>query len=121
MDIIKLKTMLKNKVTGNMAEYLGYFGEDEDPPFTNEDIEKCGEILCGYLDSLVALTSPTNEQIMECVKNAVLALNKLNEDTDYSMIETEERENIWELIQTGAVECGLQNPADDITEEWREW
>ena len=37
------------------------------------------------------------------------------------MIETEERENIWELIQTSAVECGLQDPTDDITEEWREW
>lgn len=37
------------------------------------------------------------------------------------LIETTEREVIWELIQSSAVECGLQDVKDDITEEWREW
>jgi len=37
------------------------------------------------------------------------------------LLETEERESIWEIIQNSAVECGLTNPEDDITEEWREW
>ena len=55
------------------------------------------------------------------VKKLVLALNKLNEKTDYCLLETEERESIWEIIQNSAVECGLVNPEDDITEEWREW
>ena len=121
MDIIKFRTMLNNSVTGKMIEYLEFFDEDEERPFTKDDVEKCGEILSRYLDSLAALTLPTDQQILECVKQAVLELNKLNEDTDYSMIETDERENIWNLIQTSAVECGLHNPIDDITEQWREW
>ena len=58
---------------------------------------------------------------MKEVKEVVIALNKLNAKTDYSIIETMEREAIWEIIQTSAVECGLSNPSDDITEEWREW
>ena len=121
MDISKFKTMLAENVIGNMVSYMEFFDEEEECPFTKEDVETCGDILSGYLDSLAALTFPTDQQIMECVKQAVLAINKLNEDTDYAMIETEERENIWELIQTSAVDCGLQEVSDDITEQWREW
>ena len=38
-----------------------------------------------------------------------------------ALIETVERKAIWELLQTAAVDCGLQNVPDDVTEEWREW
>ena len=120
MDITKLRAMLANNVIGNMLSYMEFFDDDE-CPFTKEDVAKCDRILSDYLDSLMSLTSPTDDAIMDCVQKTVLALNKLNEDTDYAMIETEERENIWELIQTSAVDCGLQNPTEDITEEWREW
>ena len=121
MDINKFKTMLAEKVTGHMTHYMDFFDEEEECPFTKEDVEKCGLILLEYLESLAALSSPTDQAIMDCVQKAVLDLNQLNEDTDFSMIETEERENIWELIQTSAVEAGLQNVTDDITEDWREW
>ncbi len=67
------------------------------------------------------LANPTDEAIMEQVKGVVLALNKLNEKTDCSLIETLEREGIWQIIQGSAVECGLSSPADDVTEAWREW
>lgn len=121
MDIAKFKDLLATKVIGGILRYMDFFDEDEECPFTKEDVAKCEKILSQYLESLAALPCPTNEEIMDCVQSAVLALNQLNEDTEYAMIETEERENIWELIQTSAVDCGLQNPADDITEEWREW
>ncbi len=121
MDIAKFKALLADKVVGGMISYMSFFDEDEECPFTKEDVAKCEQILSVYLESLAALSAPTDEEIMVCVQKAVLALNQLNEDTDYGMIETEERENIWELIQTSAVECGLQNYSDDITEEWREW
>ena len=119
MDIVKFKTMLSENVVGLMLSFMEECGEDAD--FTKADVAKCEVILSHYLESLAALSAPTDGEIMECVKEAVLALNQLNEDTDYAMIETEERENIWALIQTSAVECGLQDPADDIPEEWREW
>ena len=121
MEIAKFKDLLSDKVIGEMISYMSFFDEDEECPFTKEDVAKCEAILTHYLESLAALSDPTDEAIMGCVREAVLALNQLNEDTDYGMIETEERENIWALIQTSAVACGLQNPADDITDEWREW
>ena len=49
----------------------------------------------------------------------MLALNDLNEELDYALIETVEREAICELIQTAAVDCGLQDVPDDVTEDWR--
>ncbi|MBQ4550246.1 MAG: hypothetical protein IJA49_04055 [Oscillospiraceae bacterium] len=119
MDIAKFKTMLSDSIIASMLEFMEDCGEDAG--FTREDVEKCGEILTHYLESLAVLADPDDQQIMGCVEQAVLALNELSEETDYAMIETEERESIWELIQTSAVECGLQDPADDITEQWREW
>ena len=119
MDIAKFKTMLSDSIIDSMLEFMEDCGEDAG--FTREDVDKCGNILTHYLESLATLADPDDQQIMGCVEQAVLALNELSEETDYAMIETEERESIWELIQTSAVECGLKNYTDDITEEWREW
>ena len=68
-----------------------------------------------------SMSNPTNDDIMEQVRILVLALNDLNEATDYALIETEAREALWEIIQTSAVASGLKNAPDDITEEWRDW
>lgn len=58
---------------------------------------------------------------MEHVKKVVLALNKLNDKTDCCLIETDAREEIWQIIQDSAVECGVSPTIEDVTEEWREW
>ncbi len=119
MEITKFKVMLADNVIAPMIAFMEECGEDCE--FSKKDVQKCEKILTEYLDVLAALAIPSDKDIMKCVKKAVLALNKLNEKTDYALLETEERENIWALLQTSAVECGLQDPADDITEEWREW
>ncbi len=64
---------------------------------------------------------PSDGDILEQVKACVFALNELNESTGDALIETTEREAIWEVIQGAAVESGLQNAEEDITEQWREW
>jgi len=101
-----------------MTEFMN---DCEDCGFTRKDIAKCEALILEYLVALESITEPANKEIMKHVKKLVLALNKLNEKTDYCLLETEERESIWEIIQNSAVECGLTNPEDDITEEWREW
>ena len=101
-----------------MTEFIN---DCEDCGFTQKDIAKCEALILEYLVALESITEPANKEIMKHVKKLVLALNKLNEKTDYCLLETEERESIWEIIQNSAVECGLTNPEDDITEEWREW
>ena len=119
MNIKLYKENLKNEVIEPMLEYLMEDGED--CGFTKRDVKKCEDIISKYLAALDGIKKPDDKKIMKEVNAVVLALNKLNEKTDYSIIETMEREAIWEIIQTSAVECGLSNPSDDITEEWREW
>lgn len=112
----------KDKVVETVVEPMISFMEDWDSyDYTTEDVESCKTLIYNYLEALAAMTDPTDEAIMEQVKTLVLALNELNEQTDYSLIETEAREAIWEVIQTSAVDCGLKEYGDDITEEWREW
>lgn len=114
----------KEKVVEIVIEPMISFMEDwddDDCDYTTEDVETCKSLIYTYLEALAAMTEPSDEDIMEQVKTLVLALNDLNERADYSLIETEAREAIWEVIQTSAVDCGLKEYGDDITEEWREW
>ncbi len=112
----------KNKVIEIVIEPLIFFMEGwDDCNYTTDDVDACKSLIYTYLEALAAMTEPSDEAIMEQVKTLVLALNDLNEKADYSLIETEAREAIWEVIQTSAVACGLKEYGDDITEEWREW
>ena len=118
MNSQNFKNQLQETVIVPMTEFMI---DCEDCGFTQKDIAKCEALILEYLVALESITEPANKEIMKHVKKLVLALNKLNEKTDYCLLETEERESIWEIIQNSAVECGLTNPEDDITEEWREW
>ena len=117
MDISKYKSMLNETIDG-MLEYMT---ELEECAYTEKDVAKCASILMQYLDALAAMDAPTDKEILKCVKKCVVALNKLSEKTDYEMIESVERDNICEIIQTAAEECGLRDASEDVTEEWREW
>ena len=67
------------------------------------------------------LKDKSDESILSEVKRVVLQLNSLNARTEYSLIETDARESIWQIIQDLAVESGFSEPDGDVTEEWREW
>lgn len=62
--------------------------------------------------------NPTEDEIMKVVK-VVVNINELNDEYDY-FIETMEREDLHEFIDTAARIAGLASE-EDITEEWREW
>ena len=100
---------------------ISFMEDFDDCGYTAEDVDACKSLINSYLEALAAMSEPADEAIMEQVKTLVLALNDLNEKVDYSLIETDAREVIWEVIQTAAVDCGLREYGDDITEEWREW
>jgi hypothetical protein len=122
---------LKNDLIEGMAHYMKYGAAeseqdpDYDPEFdagyTQHGVDRCGAILDTFLASLAGLDAPPNEaQVMEAVKKAVLALNALNEQCGGGLIETDQREQICELIIGAANNAGLKTE-EDITEEWREW
>ncbi len=118
MDITKYVAQTKETVVSPMLEIVSEFGAED---YGKRHIRKCERLIYTYLRKLSSMRKPANAAIMKQVKKLVLALNRLNESTDYALIETGEREAIWEIIQYSAVECGLTDASDDITEEWRDW
>ncbi|MBQ9746055.1 MAG: hypothetical protein IJW21_04465 [Clostridia bacterium] len=122
MNILLYKEKIITNVVEEMISYMQSIEEDgDDAGFTADDVEECKEILFDYIDALDELEDPTDEDIMAEVESTVIALNELNENTEGNLIETVEREAIWEIIQDAAVDCGLEEEYDDVTEEWREW
>ena len=119
--------MITEIVIDPMLDYMNVFEEDgEESPYTKEQVARCEALLKDYIAALAALDEATDEAIMEQVQSVVLALNELNEETEDSLIETDAREALCEVIQTAAVECGLSEKCveeneGDITGEWREW
>ena len=119
MDIAKYKIQVTEEIVEPMISFMEDCGEDAE--YTKKDVAKCETLILNYLSALEALAEPSDAAIMAQVKKVVLALNKLNEKTDYSLIETDAREAIWDVIQSSAIECGLQTEEEDITGEWRDW
>ncbi len=117
-DMQQYKDQLQETVIAPMTRYLQGC---KTCGFSEQDVAKCNELILAYLDALEGIDAPANQEIMEQVRVLVLALNELNEKTDFCLLETDEREAICEIIQSSAVACGLTDPEDDVTEEWREW
>ncbi|MEH7014830.1 hypothetical protein V7087_29185 [Neobacillus niacini] len=108
--------LIENKPTIEWKERMN----ESDDLFTAENIAATNVVLDSYIISLKELKdNPTEAEILECVKKAVLSLNELNEKYDY-FIETMEREELWEFLDEAARIVGLESE-EDITEEWREW
>lgn len=118
MDVKKYRKMTMETVIAPMLDLIREYGAED---YTRADVRKCKRIIYRYLSALSSIKNVTNEKIMEQVKTVVIALNELNESVDYALIETGEREAIYEIIQYSAIDCGLTDAPDDITEEWRDW
>ena len=87
--------------------------------YTRPDVDHCIRILEDYLANIEA--SDSKESGMQAVENAVVALNELNARLDYELIETEQREDIAEIIILAGHLKGYNGRDEDITEDWREW
>ncbi len=118
MDIRSFQKLVVETVEAPLYAYLQ---EEPECGFSKRDIKKCKNLMFSYLGKLKKITAVTDEKILKQVKKTVLALNKLNERTDYCLLETDEREALWEIFQNSAIACGIQETDGDVTEEWREW
>jgi len=84
-------------------------------------VDKCDRALTEFLDKLSKKDGEDNDWIIETVKSTVLKLNKINNACDGGLIETDQREDICQLIQLATQQAGLKTNQPDITEEWRNW
>lgn len=122
----------KDALLDEMRDYQRFGGaEDEDDPdfdpdfdagYGPADIQRCGEVIDALFEELQQVPGDGREAaILAAVKDAVLALNALNDDCGGNLIETGEREALCDLIERAAREAGLPETDQDITESWREW
>ncbi len=109
-------TKVRHRLLDGMASYMT---RSADCGYTQLHIDRCAAILDGYLAAMTPDRQRTDEQILSLVKQTVLKLNDLNAETG-SLIETDQREDLCQLIQTAATQAGLKT-TDDVTEEWRLW
>lgn len=127
-EIQQLKTIFN----GGLVSYMEFGAADDkhdpdyDPDFdagyTQDHIDQCMSLLDTFLATLKNVPPEgKTEFIMAAVKHLVLGLNAVNESCDGAMIETDQREQLCEIIITAAKDAGLESDEYDVTEEWREW
>ncbi|MDM5180209.1 hypothetical protein PO883_23790 [Massilia sp. DJPM01] len=112
---------IRARLLGEMAAYMRRCAEDpaSEAPYTQAEIDECASILDTYAAAVEKLPKPAAPAaIMKEVERVVLALNALDERA--SMIETEERESLCDIIFLIAKDAGLEAD-EDITEQWRDW
>jgi hypothetical protein len=97
---------------------ISYLDVEADAGYTERHIDRCEEHLLQFLQSLAENKDP--ESVRESAKSLVLSLNHLNAKCGGTLIETDQREAICELIIVAARKAGLDE-GGDFTEEWREW
>ena len=113
----KVKTIneLKIDLRKSMIDYI----KTGDANYNEKDVKKCISIIDKFLIDIK--NSKSKEDGLLIVKNTVLQLNNINKKTNFSLIETMERENIAEIINLAGYEKGYNSKDEDIKEQWREW
>ena len=110
----EIKKIIESLKTG-MIDYI----EPGETEYSEKDVEKCMQFIDTFLSEL-AQTS-TKENGMKVVEAIVLKLNELNEKCEFELIETDQREQLTEIIILAGNLKGYNEKDEDITEEWREW
>jgi hypothetical protein len=83
-------------------------------------IDRCVAIIDAFHSELFIKPNPTPQRITDSVHRAVLKLNKLNAACNGALIETDQREDLCQLLLVAARKAGLKITGD-ITEPWRNW
>ena len=76
-------------------------------------------LIDAYLKELAV--SKSKEDGLNIVKKTVLGLNELNENCRRVLIETDQREDLAEIMIIAGNLKNYNDRDEDITEEWREW
>lgn len=108
----EIKDLLKD-LQENMIDFI------PKADYSKLDVENCINIIETFLEKIQSSTSKKDG--MKSVQKAVIALNKLNESVNYTLIETMERETIAEIMIIAGSLKSYNDRDDDITEEWRDW
>lgn len=100
-----------------------FIEDDDEPAYQASDVEEFDQIISVFIITVLTVDAEKKQNFtwiagkIECL---VKSLNELNNKHDNLLIETNQREDICELIDFVIEESG-HSPLDDITKQWREW
>ena len=109
---------IKSRIENLKIDMIQYM-ETGQTEYTEKDVKKCFDLLNAFLIELEK--TETKETGMKVVEKVVLKLNELNEKCEHELIETDQREQLAEIIILAGNLKGYNEKDEDITEEWREW
>ena len=94
--------------------------------YTPVNCNRAKKIFDDLITGLISAGENASEKTkIELFKNAILATNKLDEEYNHALIETEEREGLVELTDQITIACGLipnkYGSNEGLASEWREW
>ena len=117
-------TQIRQRVLDGMVKFMEPDEEvpdvDYDCGYNQSDVDTCSEIIDAYLRSVANNGASNQTAILDTIQETVERLSKLNESCNGCLIETDQREDLCELILVAAKKVGLETD-DDVTEQWREW
>lgn len=111
-----VKVLEIDRIVENMIAFQSMAGSFDET--MKKHIDHFSEFAYAFYTS--AMKSISQEDYLRIVKDFVIELNQLNELTDYALIETDEREQIYLLIDYVSKKRGYIFEYD-ITEDVREW
>lgn len=94
--------------------------EDDDCGFCTRQVMVLRKNLFKYAKAMSKVKVPNEVAIEAKMKKLVFAINKLNRQADYCMLESEVGDEIIYIIESIAFEAGYPKTDKDITKSWRE-
>jgi hypothetical protein len=110
----EIKKTIKN-LKEEMIEYI----EPGETEYSETDVASCVSLVNNFLVKI--WDTDSKQSGMLAVKEVVLALNDLNEKCHHELIETEQREQLADIIILSGYLKNYNTRNEDITEDWREW
>ncbi|MFT3911373.1 MAG: hypothetical protein QM737_18265 [Ferruginibacter sp.] len=117
--------LLKTKEFYPFQAWRESFDEGLDQ-YTEKNCNRARKIFDTLISDLIKLGENASEaQKIEAFKKAILATNVLDEETEGTLIETGEREELCELTNEITKACDLDplkyGGGEGLATEWREW
>ncbi len=128
MTLDELRDSIDDYVILSMYEGLEVdpddYDEDEDDDYSADmyserDIKACATLLERFVDELED-NEGDEEAIKKAVKTLSLKLNKLNDRTEHTLIDSDQSDGICEFVLDAVNAAGLDID-EDLTEQWRSW
>jgi hypothetical protein len=115
---------IRQRLLDGMIDFMSPDEEEPDPDFdcgyTQADVNACLRIIDAYLARVASIKDANQIEILKTIQDAVEQLNRLNDSCNGCLIETDQREDLCELLLVAAKNAGLATD-NDVTEQWREW